>query len=123
MTASATQANGKKGENRDRTQINKNALVCISSFYVTCDTSRAIGKRLAIAMDSMTGEQIQALANDLPPLTPKGLGSAVEVVACLFGAISLLAVSLRIYVRSGCSVASSRHWGIEDYLVLAGIVS
>ncbi|CAG9940078.1 unnamed protein product [Clonostachys rosea f. rosea IK726] len=122
MTASATQANGKKGENRDRTQINKNALVCISSFYVTCDTSRAIGKRLAIAMDSMTGEQIQALANDLPPLTPKGLGSAVEVVACLFGAISLLAVSLRIYVRSGCSVASSRHWGIEDYLVLAGIL-
>ncbi|VUC30765.1 unnamed protein product, partial [Clonostachys rosea] len=113
---------GGKEKNRDTTQINKIALFCISSFYVSYDTSRAIGKRLAVAMDSMTGEQIQALANALPSLTPKGLGRAVEVVAILFGVISLIAVSLRIWVRSGFSVASARHWGIEDYMVLLGIL-
>lgn len=71
----------------------------------------------------MTGEQIQDLANKLEPLTPKGLGPAVEVVALVFGTISVISVSLRVYVRAGLSGASTRLLGIEDYMAVLAIVS
>ncbi|EXF74472.1 hypothetical protein CFIO01_01950 [Colletotrichum fioriniae PJ7] len=69
---------------------------------------------------SMTGEQIQAFAYQLEPLAPKGLAPAVEFVAIILGIISVIVVSLRIYVRAGLSGASSRLWGIEDYLAVIG---
>lgn len=72
---------------------------------------------------SMTGEQIQAFAYQLEPLAPKGLAPAVEFVAIILGIISVIVVSLRIYVRAGLSGASSRLWGIEDYLAVIGTVS
>ncbi|OLN95218.1 hypothetical protein CCHL11_08126 [Colletotrichum chlorophyti] len=67
---------------------------------------------------TMTGQQIQALANDLEPLTPKGLGPAVEHVAIIFCIICVVIVSLRIYVRAGISGASTRLWGLEDLLAV-----
>lgn len=73
--------------------------------------------------ESMTGKQIQALVYQLEPLEPKGLGLAVEYVAIVFGILSIVVVSLRIYVRAGFSGASTRIWGIEDYLVVIGTVS
>ncbi|KAF6808626.1 integral membrane protein [Colletotrichum plurivorum] len=69
---------------------------------------------------SMTGEQIQEAANQLPSLTPQGLGPAVEFFAILFGVVSVLVVSLRVYVRAGLSGASTSLWGIEDYMVVIG---
>ncbi|KAL0778187.1 hypothetical protein CaCOL14_005840 [Colletotrichum acutatum] len=69
---------------------------------------------------SMTGEQIQAFAYQLDPLAPKGLAPAVEFVAIILGIISVIVVSLRIYVRAGLSGASSRLWGVEDYLAVIG---
>ncbi|KAK1700610.1 hypothetical protein BDP55DRAFT_643623 [Colletotrichum godetiae] len=69
---------------------------------------------------SMTGEQIQAFAYQLEPLAPKGLAPAVEFVAIILGIISVIVVSLRIYVRAGLSGASSRLWGVEDYLAVIG---
>ncbi|TDZ14639.1 hypothetical protein Cob_v012517 [Colletotrichum orbiculare MAFF 240422] len=71
---------------------------------------------------SMTGEQIQALANQLQPLTPKGLGPAVEYLAIIFGVISVIVVALRVYVRAGLSGASTRLWGVEDYLAVIGTI-
>ncbi|KAL0935525.1 uncharacterized protein CTRU02_210116 [Colletotrichum truncatum] len=71
---------------------------------------------------SMTGEQIQTWAYQVEPLTPKGLGLAVEYVAIVFGIISIIVVGLRIYVRAGLSGASTRLWGIEDWLVVIGTV-
>ncbi|KAF5602421.1 uncharacterized protein FSUBG_7728 [Fusarium subglutinans] len=72
---------------------------------------------------SMTGEQIQALADALEPLTPKNLGPAVQGFAIAFGVISVVVVCLRIYVRAGLSGVSPRLLGFEDYLaVLATIL-
>ncbi|KAG8169535.1 hypothetical protein KVR01_000280 [Diaporthe batatas] len=69
---------------------------------------------------SMSGEQIQALANQLEPINPTGLGRAVQVVAIFLGVVCTIVVSLRIYVRAGLSGASTRIWGVEDYLALFG---
>lgn len=74
-------------------------------------------------MDTLTGEQIKALADDLEPLNPKGLGRAVEVIAILFGILCFIVVSLRVYVRAGLSGASARLWGLEDLLAVLGTVS
>lgn len=71
----------------------------------------------------MSGEQIQALVYELGPLNPKGLGHAVEIVAILLGVVCALVVSLRVYVRAGLSGASTRTWGVEDYLAVIGTVS
>ncbi|GKT60228.1 integral membrane protein [Colletotrichum tofieldiae] len=71
---------------------------------------------------SMTGEQIQAIAYELPPLDPKGLAAGVEFVAIVLGIISVIIVSLRIYVRAGLSGASTALWGIEDYLAVVGLL-
>lgn len=71
---------------------------------------------------SMSGEQIQALVYELEPLNPTGLGRAVEVVAILLGVVSVLVVSLRVYVRAGLSGASTRAWGAEDFLAVIGTV-
>lgn len=72
---------------------------------------------------SMSGEQIQALVYQLEPINPTGLGRAVEVVAICLGVLCAIIVSLRIYVRAGLSGASTRIWGIEDYLAVVGTVS
>ena len=72
--------------------------------------------------DSMTGEQIQALANALPPLTPKDLGPVVQGFALAFGIISVIVVSLRIYVRAGLSDVSPQLLGPEDYLSVLSAV-
>ncbi|KAM0553295.1 hypothetical protein ACHAPJ_007308 [Fusarium lateritium] len=72
--------------------------------------------------DSMTGEQIQALANSLQPLTPKDLGPAVQGFAIAFGVTSVLVVCLRIYVRAGLSGVSPRLLGFEDYLAVLATV-
>lgn len=71
----------------------------------------------------MTGEQIQALANALPPLPPKDLGPAVQGFALVFGIVSIIVVCLRIYVRAGLSDVSPRLLGLEDYLAVLSIVS
>ncbi|KAF4446878.1 integral membrane protein [Fusarium austroafricanum] len=66
----------------------------------------------------LTGEQIQSIADGLPPITPKNLGPAVEGLAIAFGAVSVIAVCLRIYIRAGLSGVSPRVLGIEDYLAI-----
>lgn len=71
---------------------------------------------------SMTGEQIQALADALEPLTPKNLGPAVQGFAIAFGVISVIVVCLRIYVRAGLSGVSPRLLGFEDYLAVLATV-
>lgn len=73
--------------------------------------------------ESMTGEEIQALVNKLPPITPGSVGRAVQAVAILLGILSIIVVSLRIYVRAGFSGAASRLWGVEDYVAVIGTVS
>ncbi|KAM0425288.1 hypothetical protein ACHAPT_009344 [Fusarium lateritium] len=73
-------------------------------------------------MDSMTGEEIRALANKLEPLSPKGLGPAVQVVAIVFGIISVVVVTLRVFVRAGLSGASTRLLGTEDYLAVLAVI-
>ncbi|CAF3495999.1 hypothetical protein SNK03_005806 [Fusarium graminearum] len=65
---------------------------------------------------SMTGEQIQALVEALPPLEPKDLGPAVQGFALAFGITSVVVLCLRLYVRAGLSDVSPRLLGIEDYL-------
>lgn len=72
---------------------------------------------------SMSGEQIQALVYQLEPINPTGLGRAVEVVAICLGIICAIVVSLRVWVRAGLSGASTRTWGLEDYLAVVGTVS
>ncbi|KAJ0376859.1 hypothetical protein COL26b_004912 [Colletotrichum chrysophilum] len=69
---------------------------------------------------TMTGEQISAIAYQLEPLTPKGLGPAVEFIAIVFGIVCVIVVGLRIYVRAGLSGASTRLWGVEDWLAVIG---
>ncbi|KAF5491535.1 hypothetical protein CGCS363_v010621 [Colletotrichum siamense] len=69
-----------------------------------------------------TGEQISAIAYQLEPLTPKGLGPAVEFIAIVFGIVCVIVVGLRIYVRAGLSGASTRLWGVEDWLAVIGTV-
>lgn len=72
---------------------------------------------------TMTGDQISAIAYQLEPLTPNGLGPAVEFIAIVFGIACVIVVGLRIYVRAGLSGASTRLWGIEDWLAVIGTVS
>ncbi|KAF5020881.1 hypothetical protein F66182_7083 [Fusarium sp. NRRL 66182] len=67
---------------------------------------------------SMTGEQTQALAERLEPLSPKGLGASAAVVAVILGIISFVVVSLRVYVRWGKTKASSRVLGADDLLAV-----
>lgn len=69
------------------------------------------------------GELIKAAADALGPLTPGGVGPAVEGVAIFFGIVSIVVAILRIWVRSGFSDASIKVWGPEDYLVVLGTVS
>ncbi|KAH8763606.1 hypothetical protein F5883DRAFT_676241 [Diaporthe sp. PMI_573] len=69
---------------------------------------------------SMSGEQIQALVYQLEPINPTGLGRAVEVVSVCLGVICTIVVSLRVWVRAGLSGASTRTWGVEDYLAVVG---
>ncbi|KAH7153893.1 hypothetical protein DER46DRAFT_637991 [Fusarium sp. MPI-SDFR-AT-0072] len=71
---------------------------------------------------SMTGEQIQALADALEPLTPKDLGPAVQGFAIAFGITSVIVVCLRIYVRAGLSGVSPRLLGFEDYLAVVATI-
>ncbi|KAH0437136.1 integral membrane protein [Colletotrichum camelliae] len=71
---------------------------------------------------TMTGEQISAIAYQLEPLTPKGLGPAVEFIAIVFGIVCVIVVGLRIYVRAGLSGASTRLWGVEDWLAVIGTI-
>lgn len=68
----------------------------------------------------MSGEQIQALANQLETINPTGLGRGVEVVAICLGVVCAIVVSLRVWVRAGFSGASTRMWGVEDYLAVVG---
>lgn len=77
----------------------------------------------ASMQESMTGEEIQDLVNKLPPITPGSVGRAVQAVAIVLGIISVVVVSLRVYVRAGFSGASSRSWGVEDYVAVIGTVS
>lgn len=72
---------------------------------------------------SMTGEQIQALVEALPPLEPKDLGPAVQGFALAFGITSVIVLCLRLYVRAGLSDVSPRLLGIEDYLAALATVS
>jgi hypothetical protein len=72
---------------------------------------------------SMTGEQIQALADALEPLSPKDLGPAVQGFAVAFGITSVIVVCLRIHVRAGLSGVSPRLLGFEDYLAVLATVS
>ncbi|KAM0500901.1 hypothetical protein ACHAP8_004620 [Fusarium lateritium] len=67
---------------------------------------------------SMTGEQIKALVDALPPLEPKDLGPAVQGFALAFGITSVIVLCLRIYVRAGLSDVSPRLLGLEDYLAV-----
>lgn len=76
-----------------------------------------------ISARSAQGEALQAEAYKLGPLTPGGVGPAVEGVAILMGILSIIVVSLRVWVRSGYSDASTRLWGPEDYLAVFGTVS
>ncbi|KAF6518007.1 hypothetical protein HZS61_002085 [Fusarium oxysporum f. sp. conglutinans] len=71
---------------------------------------------------SMTGEQIQALADALEPLTPKDLGPAVQGFAIAFGITSVVVVCLRVYVRAGLSGVSPRLLGFEDYLAVVATI-
>lgn len=75
-----------------------------------------------ISSRSAEGEALQLAAYQLGPLTPGGVGPAVEGVAVLMGVLSIIVVSLRVWVRSGYSDASTRIWGPEDYLAICGTV-
>lgn len=75
-------------------------------------------------MDSLlSGEEMQAGAYQLLPLTPRGFGLAIEAVAISLGVIGIIIISLRAYVRFGFSVGLSRSWGIDDILAVIGAVS
>jgi hypothetical protein len=78
--------------------------------------------RNSIMAESLTGEQIQALVDALPPLPPKDLGPAVQGFALAFGITSIIVVCLRIYVRAGLSDVSPRLLGLEDYLAVLSTV-
>ncbi|KAH7241313.1 hypothetical protein BKA59DRAFT_528924 [Fusarium tricinctum] len=68
--------------------------------------------------ESMTGQQIKALADSLEPLTPKDLGPVVQGFAIFFGIVSVIVVCLRIYVRAGYSGVAPRLLGLEDYMTV-----
>ncbi|KAF5002761.1 hypothetical protein FGRMN_159 [Fusarium graminum] len=68
--------------------------------------------------ESMTGEQISALAYGLEPLKPQDLGPAVQGFAISFGILSFVVVCLRIYVRAGYSGVAPRLLGLEDYMTI-----
>lgn len=52
------------------------------------------------------------------PVRPEGLAAVILGVTIGFTAICLLVVSLRVWVRATLST-----FGLEDYLMLAGVVS
>lgn len=75
-------------------------------------------------MDSLaSGENTQAIADQLAPLTPIGLGFAIEAIGIALGIIGLIAISLRLYVRFGFSAGLSRSLGPDDVLAVLGTVS
>jgi hypothetical protein len=75
-------------------------------------------------MDSLvSGEQIQAVSYQLAPLSPKGLGFAVDAIGIALAIIGIIAISLRLYARLGFSVGLSRSLGPDDVLAILGTVS
>lgn len=75
-------------------------------------------------MDSLaSGENLQAAANQLAPLTPIGLGFAIDAIGIALGFIGIIAISLRLYVRFGFSAGLSRSLGPDDVLAVLGTVS
>lgn len=69
------------------------------------------------------GEEIRHAAYALGMLTPTGVGPGVQGIAMAFGFLSILSVSVRVWISSGASGASSRTWGAEDYMIVASTVS
>ncbi|KAH8757243.1 hypothetical protein F5883DRAFT_632067 [Diaporthe sp. PMI_573] len=75
-------------------------------------------------MDSLvSGEQIQAVAYQLAPLSPKGLGFAVDAIGIALAIIGIIAISLRLYARLGFSVGLSRSLGPDDVLAILGTLT
>ncbi|KAJ0116871.1 hypothetical protein J7T55_010022 [Diaporthe amygdali] len=68
----------------------------------------------------VSGEEMQDVAYHLVPLTPKGFGLAVETSAMSLGIVSIIVISLRVYMRLGFSTASRRACGLDDILALFG---
>ncbi|ORY57767.1 uncharacterized protein BCR38DRAFT_353944 [Pseudomassariella vexata] len=71
---------------------------------------------------TLTGEQIAALAYALPPLEPEGLCYFVEIISIIIGVIATIVVGLRVWIRAGLSGATKRIWGVDDYLVIIGVL-
>ncbi|KAI3394180.1 hypothetical protein diail_3135 [Diaporthe ilicicola] len=68
-------------------------------------------------------QETQADVYQLAPLTPEGLGFAVEAVAIALGIASLIVISLRVYARLALSGLLSRSSGLDDTLAVIGTVS
>lgn len=75
-------------------------------------------------MESLvSGEQLQAVADQLAPLFPTGLGFAIDAIGIALGIIGIIVISLRLYARLGFSVGLSRSLGPDDVLAILGTVS
>ncbi|KAG8157809.1 hypothetical protein KVR01_012471 [Diaporthe batatas] len=87
-------------------------------------TDRALPAAGVLRMDSLaSGEQIQAVAYQLPSLSPKGLSFATDAVGIALGVIAIIALFLRLYVRLGFSTGLSRPLGPDDYLAAFGTLT
>ncbi|POS76617.1 hypothetical protein DHEL01_v204982 [Diaporthe helianthi] len=88
------------------------------------DANPALSEASVSRMDSLaSGEQIQAFAYQLAPLSPKGLGLAIDVVGIALGIIGIIALSLRLYVRLGFSAGPNRSLGPDDFLTVFGTLT
>lgn len=72
---------------------------------------------------SMSGEQIQALVYELKRSTLPAPVVPWRSLLFSWGVLCALVVSLRVHVRAGLSGASTRTWGVEDFLAVVGTVS
>jgi hypothetical protein len=71
----------------------------------------------------VSGGQLQAAADQLAPLSPKGLGFAIDAIGIALGVFAIIALSLRLYARFGLSERLGRSLRPDDTLAILGTVS
>ncbi|KAM0812006.1 hypothetical protein AB5N19_14323 [Seiridium cardinale] len=75
-----------------------------------------------MSSNTLTGEEIAAIAYALPALKPTGLGAAIEVISIMLAIITTIVVGLRVWVRAGLLSGHKETWGIDDYLLVVGFL-
>lgn len=71
---------------------------------------------------TMSNDELRALAAVQSPIQPKGATLAFIIVSCICYVLSLIATSLRIYARAFRQKTGSSIWGWDDTFAVLGMV-